>query len=65
MWATATLSVVKARPISYDLCPACYQKVRALLVGDKELTPEQQTMLAQIWANAQHFDQSIGDVGCP
>ena len=63
LWGTATLSVTKGKANSYDLCPRCYQETKVLLTGKRDLTPDQQAILADIWDNAQKFDQSIGDIG--
>jgi len=63
LWAVVTLAVVKSKPESYDLCAQCYRDVFSLLTGrGAQLTLEQQELLAQIWSNAQNFDQSIGDI---
>lgn len=69
LWALCTLSVPFGHKVksqnqsSYDLCPRCYQETKVLLTGKRDLTPDQQAILADIWDNAQKFDQSIGDIG--
>ena len=63
LWGVATLSVGKGKSNSYDLCPRCYQETKVLLTGKRELSPEQQAVLNEIWDNAQKFDQSIGEIG--
>lgn len=71
LWAICTLSVPVGNKVkghnnaSFDLCPRCYQETRTLLTSGRNLTGEQQALLAQIWDNAQKFDQSIGDAGRP
>ena len=66
-WWSVTVSSQEHVSKVYDLCGGCFKnaseaaKRPQLTIND--LPPHQIEMLQQIWANAQNFDQSIGEVG--
>jgi len=65
-WWSVTCSSKESAPRVYDLCGDCYKNAAAAAkkpqVTINDLPPREIALLQQIWANAQNFDQSIGDI---